>query len=127
MNIPTPIVSTDTGYVPGFDNHVATETVAGAPPIGRNSPRQVPFGLYAAQVSGNMFTAPHHGNRRSWPYRVGPAASHDAFVPCACAPFERIQEFQSRLCSTRWAMESPALQPDYDDCRVNFPTAALPK
>ena len=34
-------------YVPGFGNHIATEAVDGALPIGRNSPQKVPYGLYA--------------------------------------------------------------------------------
>ncbi len=28
---------------------------------------------------------------------------------------------------TRWAMENPALQSDYDDCRADFPRAPLPR
>ncbi|MGZ8371257.1 MAG: homogentisate 1,2-dioxygenase, partial [Caulobacteraceae bacterium] len=33
-------------YQPGFGNHVSTEAVAGALPLGRNSPQKTPFGLY---------------------------------------------------------------------------------
>ncbi len=68
-------------YHPGFANHVATEAVPGALPIGRNSPQHVPFGLYAEQLSGAAFTAPRSENRRSWLYRLRPTANHGAFVP----------------------------------------------
>ena len=45
-------------YIPGFGNHVATEAVPGALPVGRNSPQRPPYGLYAEQLSGTAFTAP---------------------------------------------------------------------
>jgi homogentisate 1,2-dioxygenase len=56
----------DLAYQPGFGNQHATEAVAGALPVGQNSPQRTPFGLYAEQFSGNAFTAPRHDNRRSW-------------------------------------------------------------
>jgi homogentisate 1,2-dioxygenase len=74
---------------PGFANYVATEAVPGALPIGRNSPQKVPFGLYAEQLSGTAFTAPRHENRRSWLYRLRPAANHAPFAPYAAAPLLR--------------------------------------
>ena len=61
-------------YLPGFGNHISTEAVPGALPIGRNSPQRAPFGLYAEQLSGTAFTAPRAENRRSWLYRLRPAA-----------------------------------------------------
>nr|WP_299858091.1 homogentisate 1,2-dioxygenase [Sphingomonas bacterium] len=64
----------------GFGNHFATEAVAGALPVGRNSPQKPPFGLYAEQLSGTAFTAPRHENRRSWLYRLRPSAAHPAFT-----------------------------------------------
>ena len=73
-------------YHPGFANHIATEAVAGALPIGRNSPQRVPFGLYAEQLSGTAFTAPRSENRRSWLYRLRPTANHGAFLPYSGAP-----------------------------------------
>jgi homogentisate 1,2-dioxygenase len=63
----------------GFGNEFATEAVAGALPVGRNSPQKVAFGLYAEQLTGTAFTAPRHANRRSWLYRIRPAAMHGAF------------------------------------------------
>jgi len=68
-----------TGYQTGFANEFATEAVAGALPVGRNSPQRVAHGLYAEQVSGTAFTAPRRENRRSWLYRMRPAAMHGAF------------------------------------------------
>jgi len=67
-------------YQSGFANEFATEALAGALPVGRNSPQKAPFGLYAEQLSGTAFTAPRHTNRRSWLYRIRPAALHGAFA-----------------------------------------------
>src|SRR5947207_8156163 len=68
-------------YHSGFGNEFATEAVAGALPIGQNSPQQAPMGLYAEQLSGTAFTAPRGANRRSWLYRIRPAAVHKPFRP----------------------------------------------
>jgi homogentisate 1,2-dioxygenase len=70
-------------YLTGFGNSFATEAVAGALPVGRNSPQRPSFGLYAEQLSGTAFTAPRPENRRSWLYRLRPSASHAAFLPYA--------------------------------------------
>ena len=66
-------------YQSGFGNEFATEAVAGALPVGRNSPQRVAHGLYAEQLSGTAFTAPRHSNQRSWLYRIRPAAMHGSF------------------------------------------------
>ena len=68
-------------YQSGFGNEFATEALAGALPVGQNSPQRAPYGLYAEQLSGTAFTAPRHANRRSWLYRVRPAAMHHPFSP----------------------------------------------
>ncbi|MDQ1156318.1 homogentisate 1,2-dioxygenase [Sphingomonas sp. SORGH_AS 950] len=73
-------------YIPGFGNHIATEAVPGALPIGRNSPQRPAFGLYAEQLSGTAFTAPRHENRRSWLYRLRPTAEHPPYRPYDGAP-----------------------------------------
>lgn len=67
------------GYMTGFANEFATEAVEGALPVGQNSPQRVAHGLYAEQISGTAFTAPRHANRRSWFYRIRPAAMHGPF------------------------------------------------
>jgi homogentisate 1,2-dioxygenase len=69
-----------TDYIPGFGNHVSTEAVPGALPVGRNSPQRPAFGLYAEQLSGTAFTAPRHENRRSWLYRLRPSAEHPPYA-----------------------------------------------
>jgi homogentisate 1,2-dioxygenase len=66
-------------YQSGFGNSFATEAVAGTLPEGRNSPQRVAHGLYAEQLSGTAFTAPRSENRRSWLYRIRPAAMHGPF------------------------------------------------
>jgi homogentisate 1,2-dioxygenase len=68
-------------YLTGFGNEHASEALEGALPIGQNSPQKVPYGLYAEQMSGTAFTAPRRSNRRSWLYRIRPAALHGAFAP----------------------------------------------
>ena len=74
-------IDTSAGYMSGFGNEFATEAIAGALPVGRNSPQQVAHGLYAEQLTGTAFTAPRHANRRSWLYRIRPAAMHGEFQP----------------------------------------------
>ncbi len=69
-------------YLSGFGNHHATEALPGALPVGRNSPQRCPYGLYAEQLSGTAFTAPRADNRRSWLYRIRPAAAQPAFAAC---------------------------------------------
>jgi homogentisate 1,2-dioxygenase len=70
-------------YQSGFGNHFATEALPGALPVGRNSPQRPAYGLYTEQFTGTAFTAPRHANRRSWLYRMRPAAVHASFVPLA--------------------------------------------
>jgi homogentisate 1,2-dioxygenase len=67
-------------YQTGFANELASEALPGALPEGRNSPQRAPYGLYAEQLSGTAFTAPRHANRRSWLYRIRPAALHEPFA-----------------------------------------------
>ena len=68
------------GYQSGFGNEFATEALPLTLPEGRNSPQRVAHGLYAEQLSGTAFTAPRHQNRRSWLYRIRPAAMHGPFA-----------------------------------------------
>ena len=69
----------DASYLSGFGNEFATEALEGALPVGQNSPQRAPYGLYAEQISGTAFTAPRSHNRRSWLYRIRPAAVHLPF------------------------------------------------
>ena len=77
----------NTGYQSGFGNEFASEAIPGTLPIGRNSPQQVAHGLYAEQLTGSAFTAPRHANRRSWLYRIRPAAMHGKFALFAQGAF----------------------------------------
>lgn len=76
-----------TSYQSGFGNEFATEALPGALPVGQNSPQRCAYGLYAEQISGTAFTAPRHANRRSWLYRIRPAAVHGRFEPMPHAWF----------------------------------------
>ena len=71
-----PGTATPMGYMPGFGNDFETEAVPGALPLGRNSPQRCAYGLYAEQLSGSPFTAPHGTLERSWLYRVRPSVRH---------------------------------------------------
>ncbi len=91
-------------HLSGFGNEHASEAVAGALPVGQNSPQRVPFGLYAEQLSGTSFTAPRRDNRRSWLYRLRPTAAHAAFHPIEArslhsGPFDAVAPSPNRL---RW-------------------------
>src|SRR5205807_10008832 len=86
-------------YHSGFGNHFATQALPGALPQGRNSPQRCPYGLYAEQFSGTAFTAPRHANRRSWLYRIRPAALHGTF-----------QRIEAGLVSSRF--DRPAASPN---------------
>lgn len=73
-------------YQTGFGNEFATEAVAGALPVGRNSPQRAPMGLYAEQFSGTAFTAPRGHNKRTWTYRIRPSVMHKPFEPYCESP-----------------------------------------
>ena len=69
MNQVTPPV-----YQSGFGNGFESEALAGALPVGRNSPQRCAYGLYAEQLSGS-----HRGRAMSGagciafarPWRIG--------------------------------------------------------
>ena len=67
-------------YQSGFGNYFTSEAVAGALPVGRNSPQRPPRGLYAELISGTAFTAPRHDNRRTWTYRIQPSVVHRPYA-----------------------------------------------
>jgi len=91
------------GYQTGFGNEFATEAVAGVLPTGQNSPQRVEHGLYAEQLSGSAFTAPRHRNRRSWLYRIRPAAQHSPFAELSHATFHnRFHEAPATPNQMRW-------------------------
>ncbi|MET0289400.1 MAG: homogentisate 1,2-dioxygenase [Pseudoxanthomonas sp.] len=91
-------------YQTGFGNSFASEAIPGTLPVGRNSPQQVAYGLYAEQLSCTAFTAPRGHNRRSWLYRIRPAALHGAFArweqPCFHNRFDALPVSPEQL---RWS------------------------
>jgi homogentisate 1,2-dioxygenase len=98
-------------YQSGFGNEFATEAVAGALPTGQNAPQQVPFGLYAEQLSGTAFTAPRAMNRRTWVYRIRPSVMHHPYHQIAngllrSTPFDEVPAPPNQL---RW---NPVPMPD---------------
>ncbi|RZF63920.1 homogentisate 1,2-dioxygenase [Sphingomonas populi] len=108
----------------GFGNHFASEAIAGALPIGRNSPQRTPFGLYAEQLSGTAFTAPRTENKRSWLYRLRPTASHSPFTVyengglLRSAPFDEEPASPNRL---RWdPLPLPDRRVDFVDGLVSY-------
>ncbi|HEY7963171.1 MAG TPA: homogentisate 1,2-dioxygenase [Steroidobacteraceae bacterium] len=95
---------TEPRYQSGFGNHFATEALPGALPVGRNSPQRCAYGLYAEQFSGTAFTAPRHANRRSWLYRIRPAAVHGSFREAEAGHFgSRFGELAAAPNRLRWS------------------------
>ena len=68
-------------HLSGFGNQFQSEAVAGALPVGRNSPQRAPMGLYAELLSGSAFTAPRADNRRVWMYRRQPSVVAGGYEP----------------------------------------------
>ena len=60
-------------YLRGFGNEHSSEALAGALPIGRNNPKDVPHQLYTEQLSGTAFTVDRTCNQRTWLYRIQPS------------------------------------------------------
>lgn len=69
------------GYLAGFGAEFESEALAGALPIGMNSPQKMPYGLYSELVSGTAFSAPRALNRRSYLFRIRPSTSDGAYRP----------------------------------------------
>jgi homogentisate 1,2-dioxygenase len=91
-------------YLSGFGNSFSSEAVAGALPVGRNSPQQTPKGLYAEVLSGTAFTAPRAENQSTWLYKLRPSAMHPAFRrrsggKLRSGPFTEVETPPNRL---RW-------------------------
>jgi homogentisate 1,2-dioxygenase len=110
------------GYQSGFGNEFASEAIPGTLPQGQNSPQRVAHGLYAEQLSGTAFTAPRHTNRRSWLYRIRPAAVHQPFQPLAHATFHnRFDEAPATPNQLRWdPLPLPSAPTDFVDGLVTL-------
>lgn len=109
-------------YQSGFGNEFATEALPGVLPVGQNSPQRVARGLYAEQLSGTAFTAPRSENRRSWLYRIRPAAMHKPFVALNHAHFHnRFDEAPATPNQLRWdPLAMPAKPTDFLDGLVTI-------
>jgi len=68
-------------YLNGFGNEAESEALSGALPVGRFSPQQVAYGLYAEKLTSTAFTMPRHANRRTWMYRIRPSVVQGEFSP----------------------------------------------
>jgi homogentisate 1,2-dioxygenase len=86
-------------------NHLESESIEGALPIGQNSPQHCPLGLFAEQLSGTAFTAPRSCNLRSWLYRRKPSVVHSKFIPTQINKLFGGQgvKFKSTPCQLRWS------------------------
>jgi homogentisate 1,2-dioxygenase len=109
-------------YQSGFGNSFATEALAGALPIGRNSPQRCPYGLYAEQLSGTAFTAPRADNRRTWLYRIRPSAMHRPFARIGdgriVGAFDEVEATPNQL---RWnPLPMPSTPTDFVDGLVTI-------
>ncbi len=108
----------DLRYQTGFGNEFATEVVAGALPVGRNSPQRAPLGLYAEQFSGTAFTAPRDRNKRTWTYRIRPSVLHKPFRQIEnrlfrSSPFDEVVTTPNQL---RWdPLPPPVERTDFID------------
>lgn len=91
-------------YLTGFGNEHQSEALPGALPIGRRSPQQPAYGLYAEQLSGTSFTAPRSENRRSWLYRIRPSVKHGRYriVSNRYLRSGPIDEVQAQAAQLRW-------------------------
>jgi homogentisate 1,2-dioxygenase len=110
------------GYQSGFGNEFATEALAGALPVGQNSPQRAPFGLYAEQWSGTAFTAPRAHNRRTWVYRIRPSAMHEPFRELAGGAIEsRFDAVPTPPNQLRWdPLPMPSTPTDFVDGLVTM-------
>ncbi|WP_087687815.1 homogentisate 1,2-dioxygenase [Pandoraea sp. PE-S2R-1] len=110
------------GYLSGFLNEFATEALPGALPVGQNSPQRAPYGLYAEQLSGTAFTAPRGHNRRSWVYRIRPAAMHKPFTEIEQSRWlSRFDDVPAPPNQMRWdPLPMPATPTDFVDGMVTM-------
>ncbi len=115
MSAPAPV---QTKYQSGFGNEFATEAMAGALPVGQNSPQKPAFGLYAEQYSGTSFTTPRLLNKRTWFYRIRPSVMHKPFRQIdngllRSSPFDEAVSSPNQL---RWnPLKMPEAQTDFVD------------
>ncbi len=74
-------------YQSGFGNALSSEARPHALPRDQNSPRKVPYGLFAEQINGTGFTVRRADNRRTWMYRLRPQVVDRPYRPREHARF----------------------------------------
>src|SRR3954465_15503418 len=94
-------VGTALKYLSGFGSHHESEAVAGALPVGRNSPQQVAFGLYAEQLSGSSLTIARAPNLRAGLCRLRPSAMHPEYAPLDAGAWRTAPEAAALLSPNR--------------------------
>jgi homogentisate 1,2-dioxygenase len=89
-------------HQPGFGSTHTSEALPGALPLGQNTPRPSPYGLYPELLSGTPFTVKNALNSRVWMYRVRPSFSHAPYRALPAAHFtSTLTEVEPNR--TRWA------------------------
>jgi len=96
-------------YQNGFGNHFSTEAISGTLPVGQNSPRRSPKGLFPEQLSGTAFTMDRSENLRTWLYRTAPSVLQTPYTPYVQKKWTSIARAIDPLSpnATRW--EAPPL------------------
>lgn len=100
----------DTSGQSGFGNTHHGEQLPGAVPRSQNSPRHVPYGLYAEQISGSGFVARRGENLRTWVYKVRPSSGHRLLEPLDHATFNT--DFADEPAAVNLAGYEPLLVPE---------------
>ncbi|KAF8846539.1 homogentisate 1,2-dioxygenase [Acephala macrosclerotiorum] len=88
-------------YLEGIGSYHQSEAIAGANPIGANSPQVPPYSLSTERTSGSSFTASRAGNLQTWLYRVHPSLAHGEFSPISKTEIE--PDFQLSPNALRWS------------------------
>lgn len=95
------MMTSEITYQIGLGSYWHSEALPHALPKGQNTPQQVPYGLFAEQLSGSAFTRPRTQNLRSWLYRILPSVTHARFEPISHSglsftPHEKANPMQMR-------------------------------
>ena len=90
-------MSEELRYQTGFGNALASEARPGALPVNQNTPKEVPYGLFAEQLNGSGFTMHRNLNLRTWMYRLRPAIHSRGFERLEQAPGHFVGRFEEAL------------------------------
>lgn len=99
-------------YLTGFASHWESQALPDALPIGQNSPKKTPYGLYPEQLSGSAFTRPRHANLRSWLYRILPSVKQGDFTKASHSGYINEDSHQEAIPNQlRWSPLSAPSKP----------------